>query len=316
MCYQEHRPWPLLFGDPCFVCNPPKALKQMDMRKYCRPMAKPTQEVEVLEQPDVELLPLPNFELDVNAVEVIDGIPWPITNKTPKEEETQPLYAPPEPCEEEFKVPIECVLQQEEEDGYQQEIDQSIATLSDTTTNPDQSTEMKTAQQLFNQDPLRKVLDVAPVEQEDNSHEIDSGLTEEIHHQRRIVDRIEELQTERMQEMDVHIRPSEFQTKVLQEVDAMQEQLPLNDQFLAWLFYEQSKDEACLLLGKEMEKHAAGLPKKALKQNEIESHIRGYWLKEQRDQGLNPKREAKVNPRKGRERIRTQTKNYQCFKRM
>ena len=36
----------------------------------------------------------------------------------------------------------------------------------------------------------------------------------------------------------------------------------------------------------------------------------------QKDQGINPKREAKVNPRKGRERIRTQAKNYQCFKRM
>ena len=36
----------------------------------------------------------------------------------------------------------------------------------------------------------------------------------------------------------------------------------------------------------------------------------------QKDQGINPKREAKVNPRKGRERIRTQAKNYQCFKQM
>ena len=56
----------------------------------------------------------------------------------------------------------------------------------------------------------------------------------------------------------------------------MDYQVPLNDQFLAWLFYEQSKDEACLFLGKEMDRHAAGLPKKELKQNEVESNIGGY----------------------------------------
>ena len=71
-----------------------------------------------------------------------------------------------------------------------------------------------------------------------------------------------------------------------------------------------------ILLGKEMDRHAAGQPKRDLKQNEVESNIRGYWLMAQKDQGINPKKEAKVNPRKGRERVRTQTKNYQCFKRM
>ena len=73
-------------------------------------------------------------------------------------------------------------------------------------------------------------------------------------------------------------------------------QVPLNDQFLAWLFHEQSKDEACLLLGKEMNRHAKGLREKDLKQNEVESHIQGYWLMEEKDQGINPKREAKIKP--------------------
>ena len=98
-----------------------------------------------------------------------------------EEEETKPLYDPQEACEEEFNVPVECVLQ-EEEDGYQHEIDQAIARLSDTTHNPNQLTETKAAQQLFNQDPLRKVLDVALVEQEDRSHEMNQELVEEIHH--------------------------------------------------------------------------------------------------------------------------------------
>ena len=65
-----------------------------------------------------------------------------------------------------------------------------------------------------------------------------------------------------------------------------------------------------------MNRHAKGLRKKDLKQNEVESHIRGYWLMEQKDQGINPKREANINPRKARERIRTQAKNYQCFKKL
>ena len=271
MCYKEHRPWPLMYGDPCFVCNPPKSLKQTDMRRYCRPIAKPTQEIEVIEPPNTDILPMPNLELDVNAVEVIDAIPWLVPKNQPKEEETEPVYIPQEPCEEEVNVPIECILQEEEEDGHQQEIDKSIAELNETIHNPNESLEVKTSQQLFNQDPLRKVLNVAPVEQE--SREIDQILTEEINHQRKIGDRIEELQTERMQEMEVKMKPSEFRTKVLQEVGCMDEQVPLSDQFLAWLFYEQSKDEACLLLGKEMDRHNAGLPKKELKQNEVESNI-------------------------------------------
>ena len=112
------------------------------------------------------------------------------------------------------------------------------------------------------------------------------------------------------------MKPSEFRTRVQLGAGCIDRQVPLNDQFLAWLFHEQSKDEACLLLGKEMDKYAKGLQKKDLKKNEVESHIRGYWLMEQKDQGVNLKREAKINPRKGREQIRTQVKNYQCFKRL
>ena len=246
------------------------------MRRYCRPIPKPTQEIEVIEPSNPEVLPMPNLGLDVNVVEVINAIPWLVPKNQPKEEETQPLYTPQEPCEEEVNVSIECVLQEEEEDGHQQEIDQSIAKLSETIHNANQSLEVKAAQQLFNQDPLWKVIDVAPIVQEDESREIDQELAEEINHQKKIEDRIEELQAERMQEMEVKMKPSEFRTKVLQEVGCMDEQVPLNDQFLAWLFYEQSKDEACLFLGKEMDRHAAGLPKKELKQNEVESNIGGY----------------------------------------
>ena len=104
------------------------------------------------------------------------------------------------------------------------------------------------------------------MEKEEVPNEINQELAEEISHQQKIEERIEEFQTERMEEMGVRMKPSEFTTRVQQGAGCIDRQAPLNDQFLAWLFYEQSKDEACLLLGKEMDRHTAGQPKRDLKQ--------------------------------------------------
>ena len=281
MCEREHRPWPLLFGNPCSVCNPPKSVKQESIKKYCQPMPKPEQDVEI--------------------IDITESDPCVVYVNT---EETKPDIGD--------ALNLELILQDREEDGYQEEIDKAVADLAGT----------------LEPDPFRQLLNVAPVEKEEKPMELaeegNAKLSEEINHERKIEERIERLQMERLQELETTISSAELSKRVLNDSEVVkymrnvkytEPDVPLNRQFLSWLSMKQSEDEACILLMKVINKEIKGKNKK-LKKSEIESHIRGYKMQLTKDKGMNPKRVAQINPRKGRERIKQQIKNYTCLKRL
>ena len=258
MCEKEHQPWPMIVGNPCYLCNPPRTLQQRDIRRYCQPNLEPT------------------------------------------------------------------ALLSKEEDGHQQDIDLAIAQLNEVEdTSAELPDEEKAARQLFNQDPLDITLTAAPVTEEESNktEETDAqDLIKEINDQRRIEENIEQLQMERIQELETSVQDQDFTKRVLRntKVPSRHEDhpygegpIPLNVQFREWLTNLQWSDEALRLIRKDMEQKNQGKPVKERGTSDINSNILGFYKINHGEQTKNPNK-----IRKRRERVKLQVNNYRCFRKL